>query len=433
MKIFTQDFIQTLRTQLLRLVSGPLLLLILPMYLDKETQGYWFTFVSLAALAVFADLGFTAIISQWTAHEFAHLTFDKNNKFEGSVTNVNRISSLFVFSLKWVSIMVVVAFPIIFFVGYSLLSQKITEVDWIFPWLLYCLISVVIFMNNATLSFFEGCNSVGKIQKIRFNINAIASSVTITCIIFGLKLYALAIGLLASACLGSYLIYKNYSSAGKQMFFLPKEYHHSWKKELIPLLWRYAISWASGYFIFQLFTPLSFHYYGAVEAGKVGLSLTVLMAIYGLSSIWMVIIVPKLNIHIARGEYIELNILFKKHFKLSLMTYIGGIAVFFISLTFLGEMLKFSDRFADIYSLGIIATAWFLQVIINSWAVYIRGHKEEPLAIPSLIWAIYISLASWVIAAYFPFRYYFIGYISSYIFIIPWFYAIFKKYHSRSE
>ena len=73
-----KDLVNTAINQLYRLVSGPLMLLFIPLYLTQEEQGYWYTFSSVAALAVFADLGFSHIILQFSAYEFAFLKFNNN-------------------------------------------------------------------------------------------------------------------------------------------------------------------------------------------------------------------------------------------------------------------------------------------------------------------------------------------------------------------
>ena len=70
-----KDLVNTAFNQLYRLISGPLMLLFIPLYLTQEEQGYWYTFSSVAALSVFADLGFSNIILQFAAHEFAFLKF----------------------------------------------------------------------------------------------------------------------------------------------------------------------------------------------------------------------------------------------------------------------------------------------------------------------------------------------------------------------
>jgi hypothetical protein len=425
-KWLSHDFIHTLINQLWRLLSGPALLLILPLFLSAEIQGYWFTFISLAALAIFADFGFTVIILQWSAHEFAQLSFDENHQFIGNDTSQGRISSLFVFSVRWAGFMVAMALPIIFALGYFLLSQKSTAVNWPLPWFAYCAASILIFINNLILSFFEGCNSVGKIQKIRFYISVASSVATISGIVAGFELYALAAGLVVSSLVGAYLIHTNYSATIRQMLSLYKTCQHPWKSELSPLLLRYAISWASGYFIFQIFTPIAFYYFGAIEAGRVGLSIAALVAIYGIANIWMTIIVPKMNIFIAQDNYSMLNALFKMNLGLSIVTYLFGVAAFFILISLFGKVLGISDRFVGTQSLLIIAIAWLLQMIVSAWAVYIRAHKQEPLVRASLAWAVYTSLTTLALAAYWPSGYYFLGFLSGYILVLPWFYVILK-------
>lgn len=116
-----RDMLHTLLNQLWRVAAGPVLLLCIPLFLTSVEQGYWYTFTSLAALAVFADLGFSTIILQFAAHEFTHLSFDKKGEVCGD-------------------------------------SQAL--------------------FNAALLSFFEGCNSVARVQRIRMVI-AMANSGTV--------------------------------------------------------------------------------------------------------------------------------------------------------------------------------------------------------------------------------------------------------------
>jgi len=80
------------------------------------------------------------------------------------------------------------------------------------------------------------------------------------------------------------------------------------------------------------------------------------------------------------------------------------------------------------FSLGIIALGWLLQIIISSLAVYMRAHKEEPLMVPSFVTGVYIAITTLLIAMYLPFEYFFLGFLSSYVWGIPWVVVIFKRY-----
>ena len=258
------DFRHTAYNQLWRLVSGPLLLILVPLYLNPEVQGYWYTFMSLAALAIFADMGFSSILLQFSAHEFAYLKFGSNKKLIGEKQHLERLSTLLIFAMKWSLGMGIIAFPIILSVGFMMLAEKQTVVSWMIPWTIYGLASVFVFMNSMILSFIEGCNSVGEVQKIRFVISFFTTISTVLFLVLGFELYALAISLLIGALCGMGIILYRYQYMLRQLYILSLGASYTWKNEILPLTGKYAISWISGYFIFSIFTPIAFHYYGAI-------------------------------------------------------------------------------------------------------------------------------------------------------------------------
>ena len=57
--------------------------------------------------------------------------------------------------------------------------------------------------------------------------------------------------------------------------------------------WRIALSWVSGYFIFSLFTPIIFHYYGPVTAGQFGMTWSVIGMVAAIAGPWLYTKAPK--------------------------------------------------------------------------------------------------------------------------------------------
>ncbi|MDX8380854.1 MAG: hypothetical protein R8M14_01930 [Ghiorsea sp.] len=399
--------------------------------LSAEVQGYWFSFVSLAALAIFADLGFTTILLQFSAHEFAFLKFNNEGKLEGDKARLTRIATLFRFSLKWSSLMGVVVFPVILAVGYYVLDSKVSEVDWVLPWLIYSVSAVFVFINNTVLSFLEGCNSVGSIQKLRLQTSIVNIIVMLIGLMFGWELYALAAGLASISVATTLLVLLKYRHALRDLLFISQGKQHTWGKEIFTLLWRYAISWSSGYFIFQIFTPLSFAYYGALEAGQVGMSFSICTAIYGVANIWMIMILPKINMLVAEGDYYTLEPLFKKHLIYAVFTYVVLVVGVFSTLFILKEELPLLSRIVSPLSFLILSMGWLFQIIINGYAVYLRAHKKEPLVMLSLCMGGYIAFISWFAATNLPFEYLFVGFLSSYVFALPWLFVINKNFIRR--
>ncbi|AZR81691.1 hypothetical protein [Thiomicrospira sp. S5] len=427
--LLSYDFRHTALNQLWRLISGPVLLVLVPIYLSPEEQGYWFTFISLAALAVFADMGFSTILLQFSAHEYAHLKFNSDGSLEGNAYYLQRIASLWRFSIKWSTAMAVFVFPFVLIAGYVILEGKEDNVNWKVAWILYGAASVVVFLNSIVLSFIEGCDRVGSVQKIRFIISVIIACITVSLLLIGEKLYALSVGLIFGALVGQLIIAIKYRNLIRQLFNIKTDVSHSWFSEIMPLMWRYAISWVSGYFIFSILSPITFHYYGAVEAGQVGLSMAVFSAIFSVSNVWMMIITPKINMYIAHSDYKQLNAIYIRHLIMSIFTYVVGVTTLF-SVLWMTEDTSYdlSKRLVSMNSLLWISFAWLVQVLINALAIYMRGHKKEPLVWASLANGVFIGVVTWIIALNLSFEYVLMGFVSSYFWVLPVVLIIFVRF-----
>lgn len=421
------DFQKTLINHSWRLFSGPVMLLLIPLYLSPEEQGFWFTFASLAALVVLADLGFSTILLQFSAHEFSNLSFTKKNTLEGTQKDLNRISSLFRFSIRWSILASIVVLPIIFFIGLFVFSDKKTDVEWLIPWLIYSVASLFGFVNSIILSFIEGCNRVAHVNKVRFLVGFFNFFVIVTLLIGQFSLFTLAIASVIGVLITLFLIYKSYKNLIKQLW-LTRETEHNWTQDMFPLLGRYSISWLSGYFIFQLFTPLAFHFYGPVKAGQVGLTLSILTAFFTISYVWMTIFIPKINMLVAQGNYKDLNLVFWKSSHLAATTMFLISCSFLLVLPILNQYINLSERLVSSTEVFLLAGAWVIQVYINSMAIYMRAHKREPLMWLSLFNALYIAGVTVIAVHYLSADFIFIGFVSSFLWVFPLVIYIFMPY-----
>ena len=414
-----KDLINTAINQLYRLISGPLMLFFIPLYLTQIEQGYWYTFTSVAALAVFADLGFSNIILQFAAHEFAFLKFNNNATVYGEEIHLRKLADFFRFSVKWLCKITLIVFPIIVIVGYFFIKQKSDEqINWILPWFIYSVSSALVFVNSSLLSFFEGCNSVAKVQGIRFKITVFTSLTVLTGLFFEIKLFALALSLLVSALLGSCLIYKNYRLLILQLWKLSAVMFYSWNQEFFSLIWRYALSWCSGYFIYNLFVPLTFSYHGVIEAGKVGFTISAWGAVSSISTVWLSSKIPMMNILISKKEWIKVWGLLKNVlFKVCFTYFIIGCGFFLVYFLFYKEIFLF-ERLADSFMLVNLFLCNFLQLFIITFATYLRAHKKEPLVLASILQAIFIAVSTYYIVNNYSNEFLFVGYFFSNIFML---------------
>lgn len=425
----TKDILSTFINQGWKLVSGPMTLLMIPLYLTGTEQGCWYTFTSLAALSIFADLGFGAIVLQFAAHEFANLHFKPDGFIGGSAKSRKRLASFFKFTVKWGSTATVLVFPVISIGGYFFLQQQLqtASFNWQWGWILYSCLSGVVFFNNILLTFFEGCDSVAKLQGIRFRM-AVASSGTILLGLFaGAGIYTLVASGIVNACSGGFFLYKNFKKASYQLWRTSCLTQYNWWAEFSSLMWRYAISWCSGYWGLYAYTPIVFYYWGPIEAGKVGLSIAMWTAGLGIANCWMAAVVPRLNMLIENKNWEELDRLFQKSFYRTIITMVVGGIGFLLLYAMTDGMMLLWERILRISGMTILFFCWLGQLVINDWATYLRAHKKEPLVVYSVISALYTLIMTLICVHFYPVDYMFLGFLSSMIWGIPFVWRIYNR------
>lgn len=112
----------------------------------------------------------------------------------------------------------------------------------------------------------------------------------------GLKLYVVGISLVLSAVV--WYLYVYFSKMKQVLIDIYKNpiiERIKYVDEIFPFQWRIAISWISGYLIYQLFTPVIFATGGAIIAGQIGMTLQVLNGIQALSMSWINTKIPLLS------------------------------------------------------------------------------------------------------------------------------------------
>jgi O-antigen/teichoic acid export membrane protein len=424
-----KDLFFTLVNQLWHLVSGPIILLLIPLFLSPEQQGYWFLFRSLSALSIFADLGFSNIILQFSAHEFAFLHFTDDGMLAGDDTCLRKLGSFFRFIVRWISTICAVVFPIIYIIGIVFFVRDKVLAVYLIPWTVYAIGSLINFFNNSILSYIEGFNRIETIQKIRFRVAVLNTCITVTILAFGGNIYALAFGMLVSASSIFVSLFGEFKKVLTQILTVSKKFKYNWKKEIFPLFIKYALSFSSGYFIFQIYTPLMHYFHGPVHSGKVGITLSLVTALFNLSNVWMYTITPKMNMLISQKSWNNLDSLFKKRLLFSLGTYlliIIGLTAFLVLFREFWIIPKIIVRFLPIVPVVILLICYFMQVFINAWALYLRGHKQEPYFIPSFISAVWIAITTYLAGKFMSPAWFFLGFLTGYFWGMPVDYMIYR-------
>lgn len=381
-------------------IAGILSIFFIVNYLTLAEQGYWYTFLSLGALATFAELGFTTIITQFISHEYAHLE-EKNEKLKGDNDRLDRTISLVKFSFKFYLIITLIAFLILSTIGVIFLKSFTNNYQLLLAWVLYSFTGAFLLLVSLFGAVLKGFNKVKDVQKI-VTLAGFASTVSIWIALFaGLNLWSLVLSGFVNIAFSILL----YTSSSKRLLdqIIHKKIkgHYNWLKETISLQWRYAISWASGYFIFQFIVPVSMFYAGAPTAGELGLSLVMVRAVQSMAGSWGMTKVPQLNIYVAQKKRRNLDELFKTIQWQSLSVYTLGSLALILIMIFIFPIINWNTRILPIEDNVVLFIAEGVNLIIFNWAFFLRSHKQEPYVKISFLSALLTAFGVW--ASYYLF------------------------------
>ena len=166
------------------------------------------------------------------------------------------------------------------------------------------------FQLDPLLSFLEGCGYVPEVARLRFLQSVTGSLLAWIALMNHYGLLAPAMMLFGMAATAMVWLF------GKRKLLLGLLRHHSgtnriqWNQEVWPFQWRIAVSWFCGYFLFSLFNPVLFAFRGPVEAGQMGMSLSLANAIQAIAVSWVSTKSAPFGTLIARREYQRLDHIF---------------------------------------------------------------------------------------------------------------------------
>ena len=423
----------TILARIVQASGGSISIIFIARYLDKIEQGYYFTFGSLLAIQMFFELGLSNIITQFVAHETALLKWKSEEELEGAEVVKSRLSSLLHFCIKWFAIASLFLICLLIFVGYIFFNKyaiKGHDVNWMTPWILISIATGGSLIASPILSFFEGLGKVNEVSKIRLFQQSTQLILLLVFLTLNLKLYSSALAALLTLFVAPLWIL--ISKKVKILIYIWNQLGTdfvSYKNEIFPYQWKIALSWISGYFIFQLFNPVIFANDGPIVAGQMGMTLAVLNGILSISLSWMNTKVPLFSNLIAVKNYNTLDSIFNQTLKQSNLITIIALTLLF-SIIFLIKYFEFpiGNRFLPLSPFLLLCITTFVNQYVSALATYLRCHKEEPFFHQSVILGILTATSTLLLGKKYGVNGIVGGYFVIIVFIgLIWSLLIFKR------
>lgn len=129
--------------------------------------------LSLVALQIVFELGFSVVILQTATHEAAHLTLAEDGMVSGPDAAHARLASVLQKSVRWYTIAAVLMAAILLPAGMFFFSRQTAAhpsshaVSWMMPWILIVVATTFTFQIDPIFSFLEGCGYVSQVARTR--------------------------------------------------------------------------------------------------------------------------------------------------------------------------------------------------------------------------------------------------------------------------
>jgi O-antigen/teichoic acid export membrane protein len=385
--------------------GGILILFLVTRLLAENEQGYFYTFLSIISIRTFFELGFTTVLTQFIAHEYAHLSWKNKEQLAGDEYHLSRLSSIIRLSAKRFIFTCLILFLVLLITGWIFFSEfnSPIKVDWQLPWFLLALSTSVMLLIDLMFAIFEGLGKIEQITKLRLIHQLIYILFTAIFLLTNLKLLANGVALLFSAIVAIVLLFcSGYIKIIKNLWVAERTLKVNYTKEILPFQSRIAIGNFSNFFIFHLFNPVLFATQGSVVAGQMGATQTFLAGIATVATSWFSTKVPLFSQLVAKRKFKLLNLSFRENLARSIIVCVSGLLMFNIALLIIKTYLPhYGNRFLGFEPIIFLSLTHLANVIGIAQGYYLRSFKRDPFFVSAIVIGLLTGISTIICSKYF--------------------------------
>ena len=401
--------------------AGLITVTLIARFLSASQQGYYFTFGSLVAMQLVFELGFSVVILQLATHECAHLRLSTTGAISGDSVAHARLASVLQKSVRWYSIAAILMVVIVITSGIHFFSKHQMfgeQVNWIRPWCLLVFAAGFTFQIDPIFSFLEGCGYVSNVAHTRFWQAALGSILAWTALLTHHGLYAPAMMICGQAISGVIFLSSRRHLIGSLLRYDSAENRVDWWREVWPFQWRIAVSYSCGFFIFQLFNPVLFAFWGPLVAGQMGMSLSIGNMLSAISIAWVNTKAAPFGAMIARHEYEKLDQVFFRSVTQATLLCVTASLIAWLGCVYVNVRgIPFAHRMLTPLPFALLLLAVICNQLVAAEALYLRAHKQEKFLLNSVIGAVFMGASTYFLGRHYGAIGVTAGYLASATFI----------------
>lgn len=384
-----------------QLAGGIVSMLLIGAFFSPEVQGYYYTFSGLVALQSFFELGLGTIMVAVASHEWARLNLNEAGQPAGDPQSLSRLAGVARLVARWYAlvcgmfVLVVGTAGTVFF-----LRSGSEQVDWRAPWICLTVLSGALLWTMPLIALLEGCGQISVVNRVRLVQAICANTAVWAAIVAGGGLWAIVAAAAARLACDVILLAGRYRRFFEELLKWREGQQVDWRREIWPMQWRLALNGVFGYFAFAFFIPVIFDAWGPEEAGRAGMTWTLVTVLMAASSAWVQARVPAFGVLIARRDYAELDRVYYRVFRVSL----GLMSLAAIAFQLMVAGLSYWSIGPANRILGPLPTSLFLlAAVLNHIPTcqnfYLRAHRREIVLLQNAISCTCIGVLVWLLGS----------------------------------
>ena len=369
-------------------------------YFSPDTQGYFQTFLSLIALQSFFELGLLAVIVVVVSHEWAGLTGSRTAPLAGDPAKRARLAAAARFVGLWFGLAALLLLVAGGGGGYAILAQHGNPGAWLSPWIATIVLAAILLWSQGLVAVLEGCNQLYGVALYRF-VQAVLSSLALwIAAASGAGLWALPIQLLVSVLTALVFLGAAYRRFLFDLLATRAASTFRWRVDIWPMQWQLALQGIAGFFTFSLFVPIMFSYRGPVEAGRMGLSLQVILAMIALATTWLSVNTPRLGTMFAARDYRRFESAWARSASASMLILCAGAATVLLCVWVADRSgVEVARRFLEPGPFTLLVLWALMLQIMQCLATYWRAQRVELLHLWGVAPGLATGLATWLLGS----------------------------------
>jgi hypothetical protein len=223
-----------------------------------------------------------------------------------------------------------------------------------------------------------GIDKVNEVQYSFFFGNLLGSISLLLALYVGYGFYSLCISVGVNILVTAFIFFKKSSLFWVDLFGAKSIVNEVNKNRLKSLQKDFAISWISGYFIYNTIVPFLGKAYGIELAGQVGLIFNLASFMLTIAIVYSYNSIPYFNISIANKKLGAAKNKFLRTLYISTFLFLGFSLGFIFLQVFVSPLMGLSEKFPTILITSCILFWFYLRLLRSVLSNYYRAFKIEP-------------------------------------------------------